>query len=179
MLSKTGILRTGFGNFSPSSMVGGSDCEPFVHNPHTLNTPPGHAGDETVKHVAENLPGQLQSALIGLLAGSEWRIDPASISNLLSKVIISYDDSLTKDLYDLFPGGVKELSKLSDNEVKKVIRDSATGGSNNAKVARCMQGSTVLVSLLDPNHDNLWVASLGDCQAGVSRFLFSPPKNLY
>lgn len=131
-----------------------------------------------MKHVVENLPGQLQSALIGLLAGSEWRIDPVAISNLLSEVVISYDDSLTKDLYDLFPGGVDELSKLSDDEVKAVICDSATSGPNHAKVARCMQGSTVLVSLLDPNHDNLWVASLGDCQAGVSHVLFLPCENL-
>jgi len=29
-----------------------------------------------------------------------------------------------------------------------------------------MQGSTVLVSLVDPEGLNLWVCSLGDCQAG-------------
>jgi len=125
----------------------------------------GHAGSATVKHVSENLPGQLQSALIRLLAGSGWKANPVSISNLLFEVIVSYDDSLTKDLYDLFPGGVEELIELSDDEVKAVIRDSATGGRNSSKVARCMQGSTVLVSLLDPNRDNVWVASLGDCQA--------------
>lgn len=102
-----------------------------------------------------------------------------SVSNLLSKVIISYDDSLTKDLYDLFPGGVEELSRLSDNGVKNVIHDSVTGGSNHAKVVRCMRGSTVLVSLLGPNRDNIWVASLGDCQAGVSWVLSLPPSNLY
>ena len=145
----------------------------------SLNTPSGHAGGETVKHVAENLPGQLQSALIRLLVGSEWRIDPVSISNLLSEVIVSYDDSLTNDLYDLFPGGVEELGKLSDDEVKAVIHDSAAGGPNHAKVARCMQGSTVLVSLLDPNNDNVWVASLGDCQAGMSWTLYFPCGNLY
>lgn len=121
-----------------------------------------------MKDVAGDLPRRLQSALIDLLVGSEWRIDPISISNLLSQVIISYDDSLRKDLYDLFPGGVEELNRLSDDEIKAVIHDSATDGSNHAKVARCMQGSTVLVSLIDPKQDNIWVASLGDCQAGMS-----------
>jgi pyruvate dehydrogenase phosphatase len=121
-----------------------------------------------VKHIAANLPGQLQSALVDLLVGLEWKIDPGSISNLLSKVIVSYDDSLTKDLYNIFPGGPEELSKLSDNEIKAIIHDSAVDGPNHAKVVRCMQGSTVLVSLIDPNRDNIWVASLGDCQAGVS-----------
>lgn len=130
-----------------------------------------------MKHIAANLPGQLQSALVDLLVGSEWGIDPISISNLLSRVIISYDDSLTKDLYDIFPGGLEDLNKLSDNEVKAVIHDSATNGPNYAKVARCMQGSTVLVSLIDPNRDNIWVASLGDCQAGVSPVLFFPYRN--
>ena len=128
----------------------------------------GHAGSETVKHIAANLPGRLQSALVDLLARLEWNIDPGSISNLLSEVIVSYDDSLTKDLYNVFPGGLEELSKLSDDEVKAVIHDSATNGPNHTKVARCMQGSTVLVSLIDPNRDSIWVASLGDCQAGTS-----------
>lgn len=131
-----------------------------------------------MNHIAANLPGQLHSALVDLLVGSEWVIDPISISNLLSRVIVSYDDSLTKDLYDIFPGGLEDLTKLSDNEVKTVIQDSATNGPNHAKVARCMQGSTVLVSLIDPNRDNLWVASLGDCQAGVLLVLFFPCRNV-
>lgn len=124
----------------------------------------GHAGSDTVNHVAANLPGRLQSALIDLLVRSQWRIDPVSVSNLLSDVIISYDDSLTRDLYDLFPGGIEELTKLSDNEIKAVICDSVADGLNHAKVARCMQGSTVLLSLIDPDRNNVWVASLGDCQ---------------
>jgi pyruvate dehydrogenase phosphatase len=68
----------------------------------------------------------------------------------------------------MFPGGLEELAKLSDDEVKAVIQDSAAGGPNHAKVARCMQGSTVLVSVVDPTRDNIWVASLGDCQASTS-----------
>ena len=125
-----------------------------------------------MKHITANLPAQLQSALVNLLVASEFKINPDSISDLLSEVIVSYDDSLTKDLYDIFPGGHEELKKLSDDEIKAVIHDSAAGGPNHAKVARCMQGSTVLVSLIDPSRDNIWVASLGDCQAGVSLVSF-------
>ena len=132
-----------------------------------------------MKHIAANLPGQLQSALVDLLVGLEWKIDPDSISNLLSKTIVSYDDSLTKDLYNIFPGGLEELGKLSDNEVKAVIHDSAVNGPNHIKVARCMQGSTVLISLIDPNRDNIWVASLGDCQAGMSYAWFLPYRSVY
>ena len=175
MWSKIGISGMGLGSYSLSLMVGNSTstCSSTIVIL-TPIAPPGHAGSETVKHVAANLPSQLQSALINLLVESEWKIDPPSISKLLSKVIISYDDSLTKDLYDLFPGGIEELNEISDDEVKAVICDSATGGLNHVKVARCMQGSTVLVSLIDPHRDNIWVASLGDCQAGMSLAFFLP-----
>jgi len=159
----------GLGSYSLSLMVG--NPTPTSSSTIVILTPvapPGHAGSETVKHIAANLPRQLQSALINLLVESEWKVDPSSRSKLLSKVIISYDDSLTEDLYDLFPGGIEELNRISDDEVKAVIRDSAAGGLNHLKVARCMQGSTVLVSLIDPHRDNIWVASLGDCQAGMS-----------
>ena len=131
-----------------------------------------------MKHIAANLPAQLQSALASLLVASERRIDPDAVSNLLSRAVTSYDDSLTKDLYDIFPGGLEELRKLSDDEIKAVIHDGAANGPNHAKVARCMQGSTVLVSLIDPNRDNIWVASLGDCQAGMSLVSFSPCQNV-
>ena len=80
-----------------------------------------------MKHIAANLPGQLRSALVELLVESEWRIEPVAISNLLSKVIISYDNSLTEDLYSIFPGGLEELRELSDDDVKAVIHDGATG----------------------------------------------------
>jgi pyruvate dehydrogenase phosphatase len=60
----------------------------------------------------------------------------------------------------LFPSGV---GGLSEQEIRTIIND---GGENSARVARGMQGTTALVALLDPTRTNLWVASLGDCQAG-------------
>lgn len=130
-----------------------------------------------MKHIAAVLPSQLESALVDLLVTSEWKINPNSISDLLSKAIISYDDSLTKDLYGIFPGGPEELKQLSDDQVKAIIHDSASNGPNHSKVARCMQGSTVLISLIDPGRDNIWVASLGDCQAGMPLAPFPSCRN--
>jgi len=54
---------------------------------------------------------------------------------------------------------------LSDAEIRAIINDIDSGGKNLAKVLLCMRGSTCLISLVDPLRSNLWVASLGDCQA--------------
>ena len=68
----------------------------------------------------------------------------------------------SKDLLDLFPGGEASIDKMSDEEIKAIIND---GGRNAAIVSRCMRGTTLLIALIDPHYENLWVASLGDCVA--------------
>lgn len=117
-----------------------------------------------MNHVVVTLPGLLKSTLASSL--SQGSGSPLSISEVLKDTISAYDDALTKDLFDIFPGGVDEISRLSDEEIDKIVNDSEQGGSNWAKVLRCMHGSTVLISLIDPSKENIWVASLGDCQAG-------------
>lgn len=119
-----------------------------------------------MNHVVATLPTLLKSALTAATAKSS--ISHSSISDVLKETITAYDDSITKDLFDLFPGGINEILNLSDQEIDKVVNDQEQGGSNRAKVARCMHGSTVLVSLIDPSKENIWVVSLGDCQAGAS-----------
>lgn len=92
---------------------------------------------------------------------------PAVVERLLQSTIAAIDDQMAADLVALFPDQ-DALEMLSDEDVKRVINDS---GENSAKVLKCMRGSTVLVSLLDPARKNLWVASLGDCQAGTSQLV--------
>jgi pyruvate dehydrogenase phosphatase len=125
----------------------------------------GHAGHETVDYTVATLPSLLKSALISLLQSTS-DATPDAVSDVLRTTIISFDNSLAQDFLDLFPGGTKTISKLTDKEIRKIINDQAAGGRSYAKVSRCMQGSTVLVSLIDPSRENVWVASLGDCQAG-------------
>ncbi|KAJ6475215.1 protein serine threonine phosphatase 2C [Mycena vitilis] len=116
----------------------------------------GHAGHDTVDHVVATLPAALHDALVaGLAAGS------LDVPELLRKTIADVDERIGQDLLDLFPGGPAALAELSDDEVATLIND---GGVNSAKVLRCMRGSTVLVALISPALD-VWVASLGDCQA--------------
>ena len=58
------------------------------------------------------------------------------------------------------------LEKLSDEEIRSVINDKEHGWKNYRKAQLCMYGTTALVYLVNPQQENLWVANLGDCQAG-------------
>ncbi|KAJ6557177.1 protein serine threonine phosphatase 2C [Mycena sp. CBHHK59/15] len=120
---------------------------------------PGHAGHDAVDYVVDILPGAVHDALVaGLAAGP---LTPSAVSELLRDTIASVDQRMQQDLFDLFPGGPDAIRNLSDGEIQAIIND---GGANSAKVLRCMRGSTVLVALISPTLD-IWVASVGDCQA--------------
>ncbi|KAJ7262317.1 phosphatase 2C-like domain-containing protein [Mycena haematopus] len=111
----------------------------------------GHAGHETVDHLVDRLPVVVHDALVaGIAAG------PLDVPELLRKAIADVDERIGQDVLDLFPSG---LDGLSDDEISTIINDN---GVNSAKVLRCMRGSTVLVAL--HAGDDVWVASLGDCQ---------------
>ena len=123
-------------------------------------------------HAVGVLPSLLKSSLASALSTSEGVLHPEAVSDVLVKGISAFDDSITSDFLDLFSGGPDALSKYSDDEIRDIINDSQSGGRNSAKVLRCMRGSTVLISLIDPSSSQLWVASLGDCQAGSTKFAF-------
>ncbi|KAH7922376.1 protein serine threonine phosphatase 2C [Leucogyrophana mollusca] len=125
----------------------------------------GHGGEETAEHIVEALPLIIQGSLCTAISTTGGQLSPAIVSDILAQSITLADEGITNDLLGLFPGGPDAIAKLSDDEIRAVINDQATGGKNNAKVLRCMRGSTALVSLVDPQGQNLWVASLGDCQA--------------
>lgn len=80
----------------------------------------------------------------------------------------SFDEAIAGDVLDLFPGGIESLSTYSDEQIRRKINDIYTGGENYKKARLCMYGTTALVALVDPDHENLWLANLGDCQAGLS-----------
>jgi pyruvate dehydrogenase phosphatase len=138
----------------------------------------GHAGHDTVDHIVETLHPIIKTSLISAMGNSgDVGLSPTSVSEILVKAISSLDEAIAKDLLDLFPGGPDIIAKLSDGEIRAIINDSESGGKNSAKLMRCMRGSTVLVSLIDPTGSNLWVVSLGDCQAGSVDY--SPSYSLF
>lgn len=117
--------------------------------------------------MAEELPRRIQTGLESELNDANGNaLDTATVSQILVRIITELDEAILHDFHDLFPGGAAAIEALSADDIRAIMEP---GGVNHTKVMRCMQGSTVLVSLIDPAEENLWVASLGDCQAGLHR----------
>ncbi|KAG6888918.1 hypothetical protein C0992_007105, partial [Termitomyces sp. T32_za158] len=125
----------------------------------------GHLGDVTVEHVAYHLPIIIRDFMRKELADDPLAFSsPAHVADLFSRSILAFDDAIANDVLELF-GGLEGLDNFSDAEIRSVINDQHTGGANWKKARLCMYGTTALVALVDPDHENLWVANLGDCQA--------------
>ena len=123
----------------------------------------GHGGEEIAGYAQTALPSQIRSALreTDCLGSAPLR----SISELLREVVEEFDKSIINDLKALVPNNFEELDVES---LKKLVNDQESGGKVYDSCTRCMRGSTVLIALIDPGKQNLWVANLGDCQAGKS-----------
>ncbi|KIJ45828.1 hypothetical protein M422DRAFT_226899 [Sphaerobolus stellatus SS14] len=122
----------------------------------------GHGGHDTVDFTAEDLPRRVKGKLEELLLTEEVQTYPEAVLSALEQAILEVDNQLITDLLNLFPGGLDGLHTLSQEEIDKIIND---GGERLKKVHRCMRGTTVLVALIDPTGENLWIANLGDCEA--------------
>lgn len=127
----------------------------------------GHLGDVTVEHVAHHLPiivrDFLREADPSVHSG---KCSPQAISELFTNAMLAFDDAIAHDVLDLFGGSIEKLEEYTDAEIRDVINDQHLGGANWRKVRLCMFGTTALVALVDPDHQDLWIANLGDCQAG-------------
>jgi pyruvate dehydrogenase phosphatase len=132
----------------------------------------GHLGDVTVEHVAHHLPVIVRDFLRDADPSVHLeRRSPQAISDLFSKAIIALDDAIAHDVLDLFGGSIESMVEYSDAQIRDIINDQHLGGANWRKVRLCMYGTTALVALVDPDHKDLWIANLGDCQA--SKFSWS------
>ncbi|KAG6856737.1 hypothetical protein H0H87_001337 [Tephrocybe sp. NHM501043] len=125
----------------------------------------GHLGDVTVEHVAYHLPIIIRDFLRKALANDPSAFSsPELVADLFSRSILAFDDAIANDVLELF-GGIQGLNSFSDAEIRNIINDQHAGGANWKKARLCMYGTTALVALVDPEHENLWIANLGDCQA--------------
>ncbi|KAL5528158.1 hypothetical protein ACEPAF_7294 [Sanghuangporus sanghuang] len=121
----------------------------------------GHGSHGTVDYVVEHLPARVRSTLHGTLARGP--ASSATISHILSEAIIEVDHALMRDFQHLFPGGRDELARLSDNQIDAMTKTKT--GTYSQSVLRCMEGSTALLTLMDPSGTHIWIANLGDCRA--------------
>ena len=91
--------------------------------------------------------------------------DPAEVSRILLESTTSFDRAIAGDILRLFPGGVEALADMPQSMIQAIInRNTDPQFLKNARL--CMYGTTALAALVDPDHKNLWVANVGDCQAG-------------
>jgi hypothetical protein len=136
----------------------------------------GHAGHATVEHAFRTLPSMVKQALESLLRSfrgqQQQHGTSAAISGILSDCITRFDHSITSDFTRIFPGGPAALQGMSSTQIRHLFQDrSMSGGPGGSQdspaVTRCLQGSTVIVTLTDPSKHNLWIANLGDSQTGM------------
>jgi pyruvate dehydrogenase phosphatase len=95
---------------------------------------------------------------------------PDLMRDLLSNAITAFDDAIAGDVLELLLGGIESLPSRTDEEIQVVVNDLGNGRGNGSyyqKARLCLYGTTALVALVDPAHENLWVANHGDCEAGT------------
>src|SRR6266702_3401129 len=109
----------------------------------------------------------IRQALDLLLRSSRGRVSPSAVSGVLSDCIVKFDHSITTDFTRMFPGGPDGLQRMTGAQIRRLFQDRTSGSQNLAAATRCLQGSTALVTITDPAKHNLWIANLGDCQAGT------------
>ena len=130
----------------------------------------GHLGDATVEHAAYHMPIIVQESLHKVIPRPDAPMpSPEVVRDMLSRGITAFDDAIAGDVLELFPGGLASLPGRTDKEIQAVLNDftSPSRGANYQKARLCLYGTTALVALVDPAHENLWVANLGDCEAGM------------
>ncbi|KAH8995823.1 phosphatase 2C-like domain-containing protein [Lactarius hatsudake] len=101
----------------------------------------GHLGDATVEHTAYHLPIIVKESLQKVITGPAAPApEPDLMRDILSNAITAFDDCHRGGRAGAIPG-------------------------RDRKARLCLYGTTALVALVDPAHENLWVANLGDCEA--------------
>lgn len=127
-----------------------------------------------MEHAARHLPIIVQELLHKLIPTPDAPSPaPDIVSDMLSSRITAFDNAIAGDVLELFPGGIDSLPARTDEEIRAVLNDFAGTGENYQRSRLCLYGTTALVALVDPAHENLWVANLGDCEAGTR----APPKS--
>jgi pyruvate dehydrogenase phosphatase len=115
----------------------------------------GHGGHAAADFAVSALPGMISDGLIT----SSRSVD--DVSRVLYESICALDKEIQDGVTGLFANDVDALAKLSEGAVDDIVR------ANYEKLLLGMTGTTALIALVDEKKENLWIANLGDCQAGA------------
>ena len=105
----------------------------------------------------------IKASLESAVDTPDTNLGPSMVEEILVKCISDIDDRIKADLVNFFPGGLEQISELSDDEIKSIIEDPETEYSY-VQILRARTGTTALITLVDPSR-SLHVASLGDWSA--------------
>ena len=96
---------------------------------------------------------------------------PTAVEEALSKGIQDFDTALINAVYNLFPEGAE--TKWEDEHwddayyvYEAIGRDRDDERYRKARLANV--GTTALIAFIERPKENIWVASLGDSEAGTS-----------
>ncbi|KAH8924872.1 hypothetical protein BT69DRAFT_1349175 [Atractiella rhizophila] len=121
----------------------------------------GHLGSQLVQSAIDEIPVAVEDSLTTYLSTrSPDQQDEAAIGALLKKVIVDFDAKIEKDLRALFP--LEELATLTKEQIVERITASET---NKNIVDRAMSGSMLACGVLNVEKRQLWIATVGDCEA--------------
>ena len=133
---------------------------------------PGHLSDELSDHAAKVLPQQLCERIASNVEQSPSDLF-AAVEEALTKGIEDFDASLIDAVYKLFPDGA--ATDWSDEYWKGPFYVYERIGRSKEderfrSVRRAVVGTTALVAFVDKDSKYVWVASLGDSEAGERMF---------
>ena len=115
----------------------------------------GHGGHAAADFAVSMLPKMIADRLTNSSRSAE------DISRVLSDSIRALDKEIEDGITGLFANDVDALARLPQSAIDDIVR------RNHEKLLLGMSGTTSLVAFVDEKKENLWIANVGDCQAGV------------
>ncbi|KAH8916918.1 protein serine/threonine phosphatase 2C [Atractiella rhizophila] len=120
----------------------------------------GHFGPLVSNDAVQRIPLLLTTALTVLFQAKTSPTEE-DISNVLSSTIEAYDKSLAQEFLETFPQERMEDGSMTEQELDWRFADER----NQQLAELVVNGSTVVVALLDAKKENLWIANVGDAEA--------------
>lgn len=115
----------------------------------------GHGGHAAADFAVSVLPRMIADGLINSSRSVE------DVSRVLYESIRVLDKQIQDGVTGLFANDVDVLVKLPEDAIDDIVK------ANHDKLLLGMTGTTALIALVDEKKENLWIANLGDCQAGA------------